>query len=162
MYSFSVQNRIGHVIEEAFETLLSDAGLPWARNPFTGTEDERRKDYDIRVGQALVECKANPATTKTGNICLETDILENSKAHYFLIAFPVVGGWHGHVLDRTDIETLLKATKLTFQGRTWKYKRVPAGQYHQENMLVPTTELTNYGVGVVEFIADQVERQLTV
>ena len=82
----------------------------------------------------LIEVKGNPAAASTGNVALEEDILETSKADYFLIAFPVPDGWHGRMLHRLEVDKLLKATKMTWNGRTYKYKRVPAGQNHRPQL----------------------------
>ena len=132
MYSFAVQNAIGKYLETAFEDALTEASIPFSRNPYTGTDNPHRADYDhvLHIGNGLlIEEKANPAADSTGNIAVETDILTVSKAHYFLIAYITKGAWGAQVIDRHDIYTLLNSTVSTINGRTHKYKRVAAGQY---------------------------------
>ena len=71
-------------IEEAFEALLSGAGIRWGKNRYNGTNDPRRADFDERLHSdsgVKVECKANYKASETGNVAIEIDILEKSKAH---------------------------------------------------------------------------------
>jgi hypothetical protein len=148
----------GKQIEAAFEKLLTDAGIRWKRNPYTNTPDPRRALYDHEVltssGSWLqVEEKGNHAARETGNCAIEEDILAKSEASRFLIAFPVPAGWHGQIIDRQDIENLLKETTLTTSGRVHKYKRVHTGQWEDTiSALVPIPDLMRYGESVGEFI----------
>lgn len=100
----------------------------------------------------MVEEKSNPAAATTGNIALEDDILEVSKANLFLIAYPVNNQWQATILDRNDIQQILQATKMTFNGRVYKFKRVPAGQFGRLSALVPVAEIMRIGQPVDEFI----------
>jgi hypothetical protein len=93
-----------------------------------------------------VEEKGNYTARKTGNVAIEVDILEKSRAHLFLIAFPIPTGWHGQVIDRLDIERILGATKLTHAGRILRYPRVQTGQWENTvSALVPIQDLMRFG-----------------
>lgn len=155
MYTFATQEAIGKPVEYAFESLLTQAGIPFWRNPWNGTSDPRRAWYDhalFSLDGIWVESKGNPAAKKTGNVAIEEDILDHSRSHEFLIAFPTDGGWHGRMLSRNDIYKLLTATKLTHNGRFLKFPRVPAGQYKRPSMLVPVADVMNVGMGVERYI----------
>jgi hypothetical protein len=159
--TFAIDNLRGKPIEEAFESLLTAAGIRWGKNPATGTNDPQRADYDEWMHSEtglLVECKANHAAQRTGNVAIEIDILDKSKAHYFLIAFPVESGWYGQVLDRMDIHRILTATRLTLKGRFHRFPRVHTGQSEDTfSALVPIKDLMQYGESVQSFIAAEAE-----
>lgn len=161
MSTFAIDNLRGRPIEEAFESLLDGAGIRWGENPANGTNDPSRAFYDVWMHSSSgikVEVKANHAAERTGNVCIEEDILDKSKAHYFLICFPVEGGWYGQMLDREDIHRLLNATHLTLKGRFHKYKRVQAGQWADNiSALVPVKDILLNGQSVLDFIALQAD-----
>jgi hypothetical protein len=127
MYSFAIQDQIGKVGEYAFEDLLTAAQISFSCNPANGTSNPSRADYDYVIDVFLIEVKFHPAAEQTGNVAIETDILLHSKSDFFVIMFPAEtpGYVHAQVLDRSEIQTLLKASKLTDTGRFPKFRPKP-------------------------------------
>lgn len=152
-YTFQKQNTQGQTVEQAHEILFTEYHILFLKNPWTGTADERRAWYDYQLGSLLLEVKSNPASNSTGNVAVEEDILQVSKAHYFSMAFITKGIWGAQVLDRNEVWELLNATSYTdTRGRFYKYPRVPAGQYKRTSMLVPVDDLRLKGVSLVYFL----------
>ncbi|MGE5646414.1 MAG: hypothetical protein ACM336_11545 [Acidobacteriota bacterium] len=92
---------------------LYSQGFPVGYNPFTGTEDPRREDFDIYVGQPednplLLEVKMDWGSAFSGNIFVEEKALKNSKAHKF-----VYGRLFLDVFDRQNLLEMDHAKQRT-------------------------------------------------
>lgn len=163
-YTFAAQNAVGKVAEEITEQILTNAGIAFERNPATGTDDPSRADYDHRLQKFLIEEKYNLASKETGNIALEIDILERSKAHYFWMWFYRDGLLDCRVLDRNHLYNLLTATKLTKDGRFYRYLRLPTGQllpdgYRKVSALIPVPDVMLTGIPLDYFIKTLKQQQ---
>ena len=106
--------------------------IPFGFNPFTGTEDPRRQDYDLYTGQpdeaTLFELKMDWQSGITGNIFVEEKALYNSKADKFV---------YGRLfLDVFDRQRLIEMYQAREQGMH-VYKRVTGGdQAHNSGMIL--------------------------
>jgi len=103
----------GAPLEELIVQHLYSQGIPVGFNPFSGTEDPRREDFDIYVGQPednplLLEVKMDWGSAFTGNIFVEEKAIRNSKAHKF-----VYGRLFLNVFDRQHLLEMYHAKQRT-------------------------------------------------
>jgi hypothetical protein len=120
-------------------------GISAGLNPYT---DERIKDYDVWAetfaGQVYIECKDDFASERTPNFAIELEAYNHSKAPLFVyrIRNPDVV----HAFHRYEIDSLLRAQKLTTAGRFLRYRRIQMGdQQNNLGILIPKEILKTVG-----------------
>ncbi len=94
----------GHLLEELLVNHFDQRGYPVGYNPYSGTEDPRREDYDFYVGahgqEVLFEAKMDFQSAFTSNVFIEEKTLRNTKAHKMVIG--------RLILDTFDIPHLIE------------------------------------------------------
>lgn len=114
--------------------------MPVGFNPCSGTEDPRREDFDIYVGNPednplLLEAKMDWASGITGRIFIEEKTLRNTKAHKFVIGRLLLDVFDTERLRQMYDEKLPVANK--WDGQFDKYKKVVGGdQANNKGMLL--------------------------
>jgi hypothetical protein len=81
---YSDRDQRGAPLEELIGSYFHSRNIPFGFNPFTGTEDPRREDYDLYTGHPdeplLWEVKMDWQSGLTGNVFVEEKSLFNSRA----------------------------------------------------------------------------------
>jgi hypothetical protein len=134
-------------------TILKSWGIPCGLNPYSGTEDPRRADYDVWLyspDSLTIEVKNDEMSYATGNVCIELAALHHSKAGLFayFLPFQVAGRkkLYVHAFFPQELSTLTIATKLTPQGRFYTYRHTRVGdQENNVGVLVPREVLRTVG-----------------
>ena len=118
--------------------MLRDWGFEAGSNPFSGTADPARADYDIYFDSGpdriYLEAKNDLRSATTPFFCLERKAIEHSLAPLFVyhIRNPDLI-WCFH---RWELDDLLNSPS---------YRHIAAGQYQEENVLVPKEVLGSVG-----------------
>jgi len=146
--SFHEDNNRAKPFEHLIVNLLHSWGISAGLNP--STEYQGMSAYDVWMmldGRPLyLECKLDSASKKTGNVCLELRALRHSKSPLFVYGLPYADKkLYIHVFHPLELESLIRATKLTHTGRFYAYRHVPAGDYGDECVLVPRQVLKSVG-----------------
>ena len=127
------RNQKGTPLELLIADYWHSIGIPFGFNPYSGTDDPRREDYDLYLGQpeaaTLFEAKMDWGSGITGNIFVEEKALANTKASKIVYGRLLID-----VFDRTRLVEMYNAR---CQGMH-VYKHVITGgdQAHNPGMLL--------------------------
>lgn len=80
------RDKRGEPLEILIANHLAQKQIPFGFNPFSKTDDARREEYDIYIGQPendpiLLEVKLDWLSAITGNLFIEEKTLRNTHAH---------------------------------------------------------------------------------
>ena len=132
----------GAPLELAIADSLHYRNIPFGFNPYTGTEDPRREDYDFYIGQpgaeAFWEAKMDWVSAFSKNLFIEEKTLRNTKADKFAIGLLYV-----HTFDTKELVDLYNAKQKVRRAdgtfaEQYLYKHVAGGdQAGNMGMLLP-------------------------
>lgn len=121
----------GAPLELAIAASLHYRNIPFGFNPYTGTEDPRREDYDFYTGQPGTEtfwaAKMDWMSCFTKNLFIEERTLRNTKADKFAIGLLYVHTFDTKELpDLYNVKQKVRCTDGTF-AEQYLYKHVAGG-----------------------------------
>ena len=136
-----------------FENLIVqhiyERGIPVGFNPFSGTEDPRREDFDIYIGHPsdsplLVEAKMDWGSGLSGNIFVEEKTLNNTKSHKVAFGRLII-----EVFDTDQLRELYMARN----GKIYAYRHVSGGdQADNRGMLLDWRACKQYSQPFWQFV----------
>lgn len=153
----------GQPLENLVADYFHNRGIPFGFNPYTGTDDPRRADFDLYTGQpedaTLWEAKMDWLSGITGNYFIEGKSLENTKAQKFIIARPWITVFHTDQLRALyNAKNRVRRDDGTF-AEQYHYKHVQGGdQASNEGVIVPCKEANQFGKPLWEAVKTLTEQ----
>jgi hypothetical protein len=145
IHKFFLDRSRGESLEDKIVLALSRWGIEAGRNPYSGTEDSRRGDYDVwfvlGTSTYTIEAKLDSMAHKTGNFCIELEATAHSKASLFVYGLPAAK-LYLHAFTKSELEGLIGATTYRpGQGRLLLYRRIRIGDQPDNLGIVPPLSL---------------------
>lgn len=154
----------GQPLELLVADFLNYRQIPFGFNPYTGTDDPRREDYDIYAGpknaETFYEVKMDWLAALSGNFFFEKKAIYNTKADKFIVARPWIT-----VFDTQRIREFFEAkNRVRRLDGTYSeqplYKHVQGGdQAGNEGVLVPCKEANQFGKPLWEAVRELTQQQ---